>query len=281
MLAGTILLLCSCSSDIIAEHADAGSKAKKDIKFVISPYETELMRASTSEAFTRLSFVLFPTIPGDTIVVEQEKNDGNFATVSAAVPFGTYELVVVGHNGSENAIVESAENISFQDNKITDTFCHYQTVEITSETSSTMEIKLKRSVAKMEVKVTDALPEWLAKVQIIATGGGVALNPKTGLAAAEAVQNKTSEIKDIWLGTKFCTFSTYTFLPSDGEVNMSFTVNAIDGTGETILSRLFDNVPMTVNQITRYTGEFFNSSSEVGGKITADAAWEEENEYSF
>jgi hypothetical protein len=225
--------------------------------------------------------VLFP-IDGEASHIEviQSEGDENFGTVSADIPFGNYELVIVGHNCADAATVVSPDSIAFPQGKITDTFCHYQTLEVSKETTSALNIELKRCVAKFEVFATDAIPEWIAQMHVVAEGGGVVLNAKTGLAAKDAVQDKRLDIPASFIGKTGKYFSTYTFLPSE-EANMSFTLSAIDTEGNTRLAHEFTDAPMTVNQITRYTGELFCTSVHTGGNITADTEWTATNEFTF
>jgi hypothetical protein len=228
-----------------------------------------------------LSFVLFP-IDGEASRIEviQSEGDENFGTISADIPFGNYELVIVGHNCEDAATVVSPDSIAFPQGKITDTFCHYQTLEVSKETTSALNIELKRCVAKFEVFATDAIPEWIAQMHVVAEGGGVVLNAKTGLAAKDAVQDKRLDIPASFIGKTGKYFSTYTFLPSE-EANISFTLSAIDSEGNTRLAHEFTDAPMTVNQITRYTGELFCTSVHTGGNITADTEWTATNEFTF
>jgi hypothetical protein len=151
---------------------------------------------------------------------------------------------------------------------------------VSKETTSALNIELKRCVAKFEVFATDAIPEWIAQMHVVAEGGGVVLNAKTGLAAKDAVQDKRLDIPASFIGKTGKYFSTYTFLPSE-EANMSFTLSAIDTEGNTRLAHEFTDAPMTVNQITRYTGELFCTSVHTGGNITADTEWTATNEFTF
>lgn len=274
-----LLPLLTCCSKTEANFESTTEK-EKTISFSISSYETEKMRAAASEAFSQLSFVLIPSNGTDTIVVEQEKSDKNFASISATVPFGTYELVIVGHNCATPAIIASPDSIAFPQDKITDTFCHYQTLEVGKSTSGALDIELKRCVAKMEVVATDAVPEWVAKVNCVSTGGGVVLNAITGLAAYESVQSKTLYMPESWIGDKNKVFSTYTFLTAE-QNDMTFTLDIIDADEDTEVSLTLADAPMAVNQITRYTGELFNTSVQASGSITADTEWDEVNEYMF
>lgn len=275
--------LASCSSGVIADFEEEVDKGKtsKTIKFRISPYETGKFRSAAADAFSLLSFVLFP-VDGEAspIRVIQDETCEDFGTIKADIPFGSYEMVIVGHNCDSSETIVSPDSVIFPHNKITDTFCHYQTLDVTKETKSTQSIELKRCVAKFEVVATDAIPEWIAQMHVVAEGGGVVLNAKTGLAAKEGVQEKRLDIPASFIGKSGKYFSTYTFLTSE-LTDMTFTLNAIDPEGNVRLTHEFANAPMTVNQITRYTGELFSTSVQTGSTITADTEWTATNEFTF
>ena len=275
--------LVSCSSGVIADFEEEGDKEEtsKTIKFRISPYETGKFRSAAADAFSQLSFVLFPIdSEASRIEVIQSEGDENFGTVSADIPFGSYEMVIVGHNCADAATVVSTDSIAFPQGKITDTFCHYQTLEVSKDTTSALNIELKRCVAKFEAVATDAIPEWIAQMHVVAEGGGVVLNAKTGLAAKEGAQEKRLDIPASFIGKTGKYFSTYTFLPSE-KTDMTFTLSAIDAEGNTRLTHEFSDAPMTVNEITRYTGELFSTSINTSGNITADTEWTATNEFTF
>lgn len=277
-----LIPLASCSSDIIADYnEDEEGKTSKTIKFSILPYDTGKFRSAAADAFSQLSFVLFH-IDGEASPIEvvQSENDKDFGTVSTEIPFGNYELVIVGHNCEDAAKVASPDSIAFPQDKITDTFSHYQTLEVTKSTKSMQSIELKRCVAKLEVVATDAIPEWMAQMHVVAEGGGVVLNARTGLAAKDVIQDKRSDIPASFTGKTGKYFSTYAFLPNE-QTDMTFTLNAIDTEGSVRLTHEFADAPMTVNQITRYTGELFSTSVQASGNITADTEWDATNEYTF
>jgi hypothetical protein len=280
LLTLTMLTLASCSSDFDFP-TDEEPESGKAIEFTITPYETEKFKSAASDAFSQLSLALLPTSGSNSpVTITQNDSDKNLGTISATIPFGEYELVIVGHNGDGEALVAKADSVVFPANKITDTFCHYQVLNVTKESASDLAIELKRCVAKMEIVNTDAIPAWAAKIETRAKGGGMSLNPKTGLATCPAVQEKASDIPQSYIGKTEKRFSTYSFL-TDEETDMEFNITFFDSEGNAKIVHSFTEVPMRVNQITRYTGELFSTSAEVKSGITADTAWGETKEYTF
>ena len=63
------------------------------------------------------------------------------------------------------------------------------------------------------------------------------------------------------------------------------TITALDADDNTIKERVFENVPVTRNQVTRYTGSFFgNGGGSTGSgdfRMTADPDWDSVSGYNF
>jgi len=89
------------------------------------------------------------------------------------------------------------------------------------------------------------------------------------LRLSSKVQKETgmSEILiRFFLGSKFSVraksltvFDIYTLPHTEEDVLMKLTVTALDANDNIIKERVFENVPVTRNQITRYTGSFFDN----------------------
>ena len=70
------------------------------------------------------------------------------------------------------------------------------------------------------------------------------------------------------------------------DVLTKLTVTALDANDNTVKERTFENVPITRNQVTRYTGSFFGSggggsTSDGTLRLTADPDWDSVNGYTF
>ena len=72
---------------------------------------------------------------------------------------------------------------------------------------------------------------------------------------------------------------------TEEDVLTKLTVTALDANDNTVKERVFENVPVTRNQITRYTGSFFGSgggtTSDGTFRLTADPDWDSVNGYTF
>lgn len=274
------LSLTACEN-ALSEQEETQQDDLVNLKFNITQFEQmpfeDAMSASRGttgahEVCNRINFAIFN---GEEKMkaINQTLSDEAFGTISATVPGGKYSVVILAHSGSGNATFSTPEEVKFQNNKVTDTFFYYGTID-TNEASS-YDIKLKRAVAKF-LLVTDNVPDNVAMMTFKYTGGSSTFNAVTGFGCVNSRQTETREVTADMKG-KPGEFEVYTF-PHNTSGELKMTVTATDASSETIVERIFENVPVTVNQITRYEGEFFKSSGESSASsfsLTTDDEWTE------
>ena len=80
-------------------------------------------------------------------------------------------------------------------------------------------------------------------------------------------------------------YEIYTFPYLSETGTLQITASALDGAGNVLIKHTFKDVPMRVNTITSYEGEFFG---DMPGEVTAttvgftvDPAWATTNTYTF
>ncbi len=115
-------------------------------------------------------------------------------------------------------------------------------------------------------------------MEIVAEGGSYVLNSTTGYADEVLTRNHTAE-----LSTSIYRVAVYSFLLED-EAKMEFTFTAFDSNEQVLASHHFTDVPMKINQLTRYTGNFFTPETSEGGfsvELAHDFDWENEEAYTF
>lgn len=247
----------------------------KDSGFTSSSESTRSTK-SVSEVCSRINYAFYK----DGAVYassSQTIDDTNFGSISVALDEGTYNVLFLAHNGLGNATLTDPEKVTFKDNKVTDTFYYYG--EITIEGEQDYEITLKRAVAMFRLAVNDNTPSTVSQMKFYYTGGSSTFNAATGYGC---VNSKQTELRDVESSaySSSAKYEVYTFPHEDGK-KLKMKITALTSSGETELERVFENVPVTINEITQYSGIFFEESAESGSvKMYVDDEWTQ-NDYSY
>ena len=287
MLFALALLAAACEKPVIDEDLVATKDANVILHF--KQFEQEAFtRAATdiTELCSRLNIALFDAEGTKVKTVAQKEGDSSYGTVALTLTAGTYRLVVIAHNCDGSATITSTEKVTFPNNKVTDTFYYYGDLVVT-EAKQSYDLTLTRAVAMFRLVLTDeSVPSNVAKLKFYYLGGSSTFSPKDG---AGCVNSKQTEVRtvpaDFVSGTAF---DIYTLPHTEDDVLTKLTVTALDANDNVIKERTFENVPITRNQITRYTGSFFGSGGSGGSSssdgtfhLTADPDWDSVNGYTF
>ena len=240
-------------------------------------------RAATdiTELCSRLNIAIFDDDGTKVKTVAQKEGDASFGTVAMTLAAGTYQLVVIAHNGEGSATITSTEKVTFPNNKVTDTFYYYGDLVVTSEVQS-YDLTLTRAVAMFRMVLTDEeIPSAVTKFKFYYTGGSSTFSPSAGYGC---VNSKQTEIRTVADGVT--TFDIFTLPHTEEDVLTKLTVTALDANDNTVKERVFENVPVTRNQVTRYTGSFFGNggsgqTSDGTFRLTANPDWDSVNGYTF
>ena len=244
-------------------------------------------RAATdiTELCSRLNIAIFDADGTKVKTVAQKEGDASYGTVALSLAAGTYKLVVIAHNCDGSATITSTEKVTFPNNKVTDTFYYYGDLVVTAE-QQTYDLTLTRAVAMFRLVLTDEnVPENVAKLKFYYVGGSSTFSPADGYGC---VNSKQTELRTVPADSADgITFEIYTLPHTEEDVLTKLTVTALDANDNTIKERVFENVPVIRNQVTRYTGSFFGEGGG-GGSIssgsfhmTADPDWDSVNGYTF
>lgn len=243
---------------------------------------TAQTRAATdiTDLCSRLNLAVFNADGTKVNTVAQKEGDASYGTVALSLAAGTYQLVVIAHNGDGSATITSTEKVTFPNNKVTDTFCYYGDLVVSNE-KQTYDLTLTRAVAMFRLVLTDeSIPASVAKLKFYYTGGSSTFSPAEGYGI---VQSKQTEIRAV---SEDGIYEIYTLPHTEEDVLTKLTITALDANDNTVKERIFENVPVVRNQVTRYTGSFFGSggSGETGSgdfRMTADPEWDAVNGYTF
>ena len=251
-------------------------------------------RRSQHESFTRsatditdlcsrLNIALFDANGTKVKTVAQKEGDASFGTVALTLAAGTYRLVVIAHSCDGSATITSEEKVTFPNNKVTDTF-YYDGDLVVTDAQQSYDLTLTRAVAMFRLVLTDEeMPSNVAKLKFYYLGGSSTFSPKAGYGC---VNSKQTEMRTV---TEDGIYDIYTLPHSEEDVLTKLTVTALDANDNTIMEHIFEDIPVTRNQITRYTGSFFGNGGGVGGgtiadgtfRLTANPEWDNVNDFTF
>ena len=283
------LLTAACEKPILDE--DIVSMKEANVILHMTQYEQEAFgnsgnraatRAATdiTELCSRLNIAIFDDDGTKVKTVAQKEGDASFGTVAMTLAAGTYQLVVIAHNGEGSATITSTEKVTFPNNKVTDTFYYYGDLVVTSEVQS-YDLTLTRAVAMFRMVLTDdEIPSTVTKFKFYYTGGSSTFSPSAGYGCVNSKQTEIRPVADDG------TYEIFTLPHTEEDVLTKLTVTALDANDNTVKEHTFENVPVTRNQITRYTGIFFGSggsgqTSDGTFRLTADPDWDSVNGYTF
>jgi hypothetical protein len=212
----------------------------------------------------------------------QTKDDDGFGTMAVELADGVYTVVAVAHSSARSATIKSPEVVQFtaQDGeKLTDTFCHVSTVEVSGESHS-FTLPMYRAVAMVQMHLTDdALPEDVWYIKADYSGGSANVNPTTLEGITKSNQSERRIKNDLRLHQ----FFTFPYMSESGTLKMTISATTSDGT--VLRQRTFDAVPVKRNRITTYEGKLFGdgdwTATMTDFSFVVNADWEGEDTYEF
>ena len=209
--------------------------------------------------------------------------DENFGIVNLSLQEGVYTVVAVGHSSVRSATIKSPQMVQFtasDGEKLTDTFCYKGELEI-GEESELIELAMHRVCAMVRFCLTDSvLPDAFARLKIDYTGGSANFNPTTSEGTTKNTQSENRARSE---SNEYRVY-TFPYMAETGTLKMTLT--ALTADGSTIgKSLVLENVPVTRNRITTYTGKFFEEGAgnitQSGFSFTVDGDWNGEDNHQF
>ena len=290
MFIALALLAAACEKPVLDEDAVSTKEANVILRFKqydqapfsVGSGSPAVTRTATdvTALCSRLNIAIFDTDGTKVKTVAQKEGDASYGTVAMTLAAGTYQLVVIAHNGDGSATITSTEKVTFPNNKVTDTFYYYGDLVVTDAKQS-YDLTLTRAVAMFRLVLTDeSLPPTVAKLKFYYLGGSSTFSPKDGYGCVNSKQTEVRTIADDGI------YDIYTLPHTEDDVLTKLTVTALDENDNIVKERIFENVPVTRNQVTRYTGSFFGSggsgqTSDGTFRMTADPDWDSVNGYTF
>ena len=271
----------SCEKPILPDGTTDGDV----VRLTFQPVSQDMTRSALNPSayFSKLNIQIFDKDGAKVFdkVKTQTKDDDDFCTLSVKLSEGTYTVVAVGHSSTISATIKSPTVCQFtasDGEKLTDTFCHCSTLTISGGAQYTL--PMYRAGAMIQFCLTDSVvPESFAYFLMEYTGGSANFNPTTLEGITKSSQSEKRIRNDLMI------HQAYTFPYMAKSCTLKMTVSALDSQGAVIRKRVFEEVPVTRNRITTYTGHFFEdgdgqfTQSDFSFVINAD--WDGEDFIEF
>ena len=191
------LLVAACEKPVLDSEDDVSMKEANVILHMTQLEQTAFTRAATdiTELCSRLNIAIFDADGTKVKTVAQKEGDASYGTVALTLAAGTYQLVVIAHNGEGSATITSTEKVTFPNNKVTDTFYYYGDLVVTSEVQS-YDLTLTRAVAMFRLVLTDEeIPSTVTKFKFYYTGGSSTFSPSAGYGC---VNSKRDHLRHLY-----------------------------------------------------------------------------------
>ena len=277
-----LLLVTACEKPLI-EDAGNQSQSEEDganVRLRFSLYDMQDFTRAVSPllgGYTRLSVAIFNETGTKIKSIPQTASDAAFGTAAVLLTDGTYTVVAVAHSSTEgHATITSTEKVTFANNKMTDTFSACETFTVGEDSEVDRTITLQRVVAMVRLTVKGTIPDEVKRFKFYYTGGSSTLNPTTGYGC---VQSKQTEYRSTVCGDTIAT--TYELFTAPHDLNdvLKLVITAQDQSGATKGEWTMDNVPVTRNKITTWTGRLFKDNGtgeqiDGGISLTLNPTWD-------
>ena len=280
MMAFAVITLTACEKAIAPENRPEGNVT---LHFSMTNADPTT-RALSAAYFSKLNIMLFDA-DGERVfdrVKTQTADDDDWGTLSLKLTAGTYTVVAVGHSSHNSATIKSPEVVQFtasDGEKLTDTFCHCSQITVDGDAQQ-YDLDMYRAGAMIQFVLKDEeFPANFSHFLMEYTGGSANFNPTTLEGITKSSQSEKRTTNGIQI------YQAFTFPYMATSCNIKMTCSALDVDGTVIRKRVFDDIPVTRNRITTYTGPFFEEGdgvftmSDFSFMIHAD--WDGEDFYTF
>ena len=264
-----------------SKKAEAGN-----VTLTFEPTTRDFTRAAMDAYFSKLNIQVFDAV-GNKVLSQmktQTKDDDDFGHVTLSLNAGTYRVVAVGHSSKNSATIKSPDAVQFtasNGEKLTDTFCCCQQI-VVDDDNEAFTLDMYRVGAMIQFCFIDdesELPVNFAHVRIDYTGGSANFSPMTMQGITRSTQSELRTTNGIHIYQVF----TFPYMSDTGTLKM--TVTALDVDGTTIRTRQFDDVVVTRNRITTFSGKFFTEGdgqfSQSDFSFVVHADWDGETHIDF
>lgn len=272
----SFFLLFSCQSEESALQpvTDVRELSFRVVNYVQYGFE-DITRAQSVTKLAHLSCAVFDA-ETDTLVFPVEVQDRDcegYGTFKLSLPYGNYRLLFLGYDGNKALELTSSHAVSFADNYVPHTFIYCMPFQVGAETKPVSDVVLQRAVSAFRLSLLDAIPEQVQTICMKSDIGGVVLDATTGFSVGSPGRTAAIDIPSDRHGIQGLSLTYYLYMPST-EATAELVVSALDAQQNVVRSRTFGKVPMAVNRLTVYEGEFFSEDLfDATSSLTVDYDW--------
>lgn len=265
--AAFVLLAAGCEKQVQNGCADV-SVHVNDFSITKEDYPASKATAIGSTTSVKAITLGFYTSAGvEQYKTTQIKDDTStyttFGEFSCSLPIGSYTLVILGygHDVGDNLSLTSPTVAEYTSGRVWETFAATQAVNVTTTEALDLTATLDRIVAKLNLVSTDGVAANVQNIRMTFASGGKVFNPTSGLATATSGFSNTVGVSSS-VGQTTSSVS-YVLLNTD-EQTMNVTIETLDSGGNTLFSKVVENVPFQRNHITRLTGAMYSADASAG-----------------
>jgi hypothetical protein len=267
-----IFLLCLTSCEHVTfDKSDLTEKENGfELNFHVGNVDTRGV-VDAAKVCTKINFAVYDSIGNRVKAINQSLDDNAFGTIHVCLPEGIYKIVALAHNGDANASTTNMNKITFN-GKVTDTFFYSNDIDV--KENSDYQMMLKRCVAKVLFTIEDKVPENVKFVNFFYTGGSSSIDGIDGCGCVNSRQTELREVtNEAHAGSS--AYELYTF-PQTQKSMLNITVTCLDGNGNSVYERTFDNVNISRCSITTCKGKMFSGDTSSLSKdftLKVDDEW--------
>lgn len=292
IFAGLILLFAASCSNIDTNVEENKSNELVSVRvhvdgFSVSQEEFPVTRATQTlveyEGVKAITVAFYKSDGTEQTKVTQLRGSmpagGTFGNFNLSLPMGNFTMVVVARGDFEGDVftLTSPTAAAYTSDHVRETFAATQAVNITSTNAVDISATLNRIVSRVRLVSTDGRTAEATNIRMTFSGGAAGFNPTTGLATTNTGLSNTVGISAAVGSTSSST--GYLFLATD-EQTVDITVETLDGSGNTLFSKVVKNVPLKRNRVTVLTGGMYTNSG-ITGNFQVETDWLTENNVNF
>lgn len=264
----TVLLVAACEKPNINDDEEETEEQPDRVKLTLKVAGFDMTgfdvqsRASKNIAdlCSRIDVAAYSPDGTRITKVSQDNSDDDFGTVTLSLPEGKCRIIALAHSCTGAATTTARNKITFPNNKVTDTFYYSEELDVSAEQQK--QIQMHRAVAAFRLIVKEKTPSSVTQMKFYYTGGSSTFDGVEGVGCVKSRQTEIRPVtSDAYTGES--QYMIYTFPHSD-LTPLKIVVTAQDAAGNAVKEVTFEDVPIKVNQITQYTGNFFESNGGSG-----------------